>query len=101
MLPSSLYIQQFQQFFFAHARKLCAVAANNLIGEVFFGLLKLFDLFFDCIFRNQFINRYFFRLTDTMCAVGCLVLYGLIPLRVIVDDHVCSRQVQTDPSGFQ
>ena len=51
-----------------------SLSGENLFGQVLLTLMKILDLLFDGVFRDQFVNGYGVFLADAVRTVGCLVL---------------------------
>lgn len=75
-------------------------ATQYLIRQGMFFLLQLYNIFFDRIFRDQFVDIDYVFLPDPVGTVCRLVLDCQVPPRIVVDHNIRRRQIQTGASGF-
>jgi len=73
----------------------------NRLCQCAFAILQFQNFLFNCAFGNQFIYKYRFILTNAMGAIGGLCFRRRIPPWIIVDDCICSSQIQADTTGFE
>ena len=71
------------------------------VGEGFFLLDDLIDLFFEGVLGNETVNEDVVLLADAVGAVCRLRLYGGIPPEVVVDDVGGGGKVEAGAGGFQ
>ena len=76
-------------------------ATVHALGQRGLAFLQGQDALFDGALGDEFVDEHLVRLADAVGAVGGLVFYRRVPPRVVVDDSVGLRQVQTDPTGFE
>ena len=63
--------------------------------------LQVQNFFFHGGFGDQFVDKYRPVLADTMGPVGRLIFCGRVPPGVVVNDRVCSGQVEARAASFQ
>src|SRR5215216_3427719 len=93
--------QQHLEVFAPDPRHQAVVAANDRLGQIALGLLKLQHLLFDCITRNEPRREHPSRLSDAMRAVDGLRLDGWIPPRIEQVHVVRRRQVEAQPTSLE
>ena len=81
-------------------RQRSAVAFQDRFGEVSFGILQLQNPLFNGVLYNQAVNGDLPGLADPVCAVGCLVLGGHVPPRIVMNDHIGAGEVEACATCF-
>ena len=93
--------QQLQQLIRPHREDGTIGGAGHGVGQRLLGLLQFHDFFFNGILCNELIHLHRVLLADAVGAVGGLILGGDVPPRVVVDDDVRRRQVESGAAGPQ
>lgn len=71
---------------------------NDNVVQYLFLIRLLENVGFNSVLRNKPVNMHISGLSDTMTSVLALLVHGRVPVRVVKDDRVCSRQVDTQTS---
>ena len=77
--PLCFFSQQLQQLFGVHRQNRAVRPAGNGVGQRLLGLLQFHDLFLNGVLRDQPVHLHRVALTDTVGAVGGLILRGKVP----------------------
>jgi hypothetical protein len=87
--------------FFACEPMACVSTSEEGVCQCPLGVVQTYDFLFDGVFADQMIDGDGLMLSDSVGAVGGLLLYGRIPPRVEVDDVVGGCEVESESPAFR
>ena len=79
----------------------CVSTSEEGVCQCPLGVMQTYDFLFDGVFADQMIDGDGLMLSDSVGAVGGLLLYGRIPPRVEVDDVVGGCEVESESACLQ
>ena len=77
------------------------LTSKNALSKVTLRLLHLQDPLLNGSLDNELENAHVMSLANAVGSVGRLILGSGVPPRVIVDDDVRGREIESDAAGFK